>query len=149
MHHPDLDPRLLQRRGQPRQQRKRANTSSPRCAVHLSACTCVPCVHSPVQPCAFSIASMLPASLHHPCPPCARLWARQPAAAGICESSDHLGFACSFFAGATAATAAYVSTMPTRTATPLQHRHALSAPIFTMHTARAALRGHTWHIPGL
>jgi len=39
--------------------------------------------------------------------------------------------------------------MPTQTATPLPRRHALSAPVFTMHTARATLRGHPRRTPGL
>ena len=92
---------------------------------------------------------MLPASLHRPCSPCALHCALQQAAALLGESSDHFGFACAFFAGATATTAAYVSAMPTQTATPLPRRHALSAPVFTMHTARATLRGHPRRTPGL
>ena len=117
----------------------------PLATLHPSS----PALHSPLQPRALPIAPTLPASLQHPCPPCALHCALQQAAAPMSESSDHLGFHCVLFAGATAATATYVSAMPTQIETPLPHRHAPSTPVFTMHTARATLRGHTRRTSGL
>ena len=111
--------------------------------------TCVSFMHYPVQPRALSIVPTLPAPLHHSCPPCARRCELQQAAAELIVASDHFGVACSFFAGATAATAAYVRAMPNQTATHLPHRHALSAPVCTMHTARATLRCHPRRTSGL